>query len=57
MKQNKCNAYTAKETLDYRGRKLYVSAARRAAKIVENQIGTTGEARTPTKNQNASRRS
>ena len=32
MRLNKCDAYTAKETLGYRGRKSYVSAAKREEK-------------------------
>ena len=32
MRLNKCDAYTAKETLGYRGRKFYMSAAKRAEK-------------------------
>ena len=37
IRLDKCDAYTAKETLGYRGRKSYVSAARGAAKIEEKQ--------------------
>ena len=40
MRLDKCNAYTAKETLGYRGRKSYVSAAREAAKREEKQRET-----------------
>ena len=34
---DKCDAYTANETLGYRGRKSYVSATRKAAKRKEKQ--------------------
>ena len=37
MRVDKWDAYTAKETLSYRGRKSYVSAARAAAKREEKQ--------------------
>ena len=43
MRLDKCDTYTAKETLGYRGRKLYVSAARGAAKRKENKKGTEEE--------------
>ena len=36
MRLDKCDAYTAKETLGYRGRKTYVAAARGPAKTEEN---------------------
>ena len=32
IRLDKCDVYTAKETLGYRGRKTYVTAVRRAAK-------------------------
>ena len=38
MRLNKCDAYTAKEILGCRGRKLYVAVARRAAKREGKQI-------------------
>ena len=38
MRLDKCDAYTAKKTLVYKGRKTYV-----AAKREENQRGTGGE--------------
>ena len=40
MRLDKCNAYTANEILGYRGRKSYVSAAKRE----EKQRGTEEEA-------------
>ena len=43
MRLDKCDAYTAKETLCYRGRKSYVSAARAAAKREKKQRGTEKE--------------
>ena len=43
MKIDKCDAYTAKETLGYKGRKFYVTAAREAAKREEKQRRTGEE--------------
>ena len=43
MRLDKCNAYTAKETLGYRERKSYMSAARVAAKREEKQRETEEE--------------
>ena len=43
MKLDKCDAYTTKETLGYRGRKSYVSATRRTAKREEKQRGIEEE--------------
>ena len=43
MRLGKCDAYTAKETLGYRGRKFYLSVARGAAKREEKQRGTGEE--------------
>ena len=40
MRLEKCDAYTAKETLGYMGRKSYVSATKGAAKIKGKQRGT-----------------
>ena len=40
MRLDKCNVYTAKEKLGYRGRKSYVSVARGAEKREEKQRGT-----------------
>ena len=37
MRLDKCDAYTAKETQGYRGRKSYVSVTRGAAKRKEKQ--------------------
>ena len=39
MRFNKCNAYTAKVTLMYKGGESYISAARSAAKSNENREG------------------
>ena len=43
MRLDKCDAYTAKETLGYRVRKTFVAAARGTAKKELNQKGTRGE--------------
>ena len=43
MRLDKCDACTVKETLGYRGRKSYLSAAREAGKREENQRGTEEE--------------
>ena len=43
MRFEKCDAYTAKKTLGYRGRKTYVAAARGPEKREENQRGTREE--------------
>ena len=32
MRLNKCDVYTAKETLGYKGRKIYVAATKEPAK-------------------------
>ena len=53
--REKCDAYRTKEILGC-GRKLYAPAKRRAIEKVENQRGTTVEARTPIKNQSSSGR-
>ena len=39
MRLDKCDAYTAKETLGYKGRKTYVAAVRGAAKREETREG------------------
>ena len=38
IKIGKCNAYTAKETLGYRGRKFYKSVERGAAKTEKTNL-------------------
>ena len=43
MRLDKCDVYTAKERLGYRGRKSYVSVARGAAKREKKQRGTEEE--------------
>ena len=50
---DKCDAYTAKEILGYRGRKLYMAVARGAAKTEENQRGTRGETNQQKNNQSS----
>ena len=37
MRLDKCDVYTTKETLGYRGRKPYISPVRGAAETEENQ--------------------
>ena len=44
MRLDKCDVYTAKEILGYRGRNSYMSAAREAAKEKKNR-GTEEETR------------
>ena len=43
MRLDKCDAYIAKEILGYKGRKSYVSAARKAVKREEKQRRTEEE--------------
>ena len=43
MRLDKCDAYTAKETLGYRERKSYVTATRGAAKKKQEKQRGTGE--------------
>ena len=49
MRLDKCDAYTAKETLGSRRRKTYVSATKRK----ENQRGSRGETNPQSNNQNS----
>ena len=56
MGHDKCDVYTAKETVEYRRENPSVSVARGIAERGENQRGIRGEVKTQTKNQNSPRR-
>ena len=43
MRLDKCDVYTAKETLGYESRTTYVAATKGPVKREENQRGTSGE--------------
>ena len=56
MRLDKCDAYTAKKALGYKGRKAYIAVTRRPANREKNQGGTRGKTNTQNNNQSSPKR-